>query len=164
MTTPVRLRPAFGLLGWLLVTFAAAALGATASMNAPTFYMQLERPAWAPPSWLFGPVWSTLYLLMAIAAWVVWRARGFAGARVALTLFIVQLAANALWSWLFFAWRLGALAFAEVVLLLALLVATIVAFHRVRTFAAVLLYPYVAWTAFATALTFAIWRANPTLL
>jgi tryptophan-rich sensory protein len=101
---------------------------------------------------------------MAVAAWLVWRRRGFAGARAALVLFIAQLVANALWSWLFFAWQRGALAFADVSLLWCLLVANVVAFHRVAFLAAVLLYPYLAWTTFAVALTYTVWRLNPGLL
>jgi translocator protein len=101
---------------------------------------------------------------MAAAAWLVWRDRGFAGVRTALVLFIAQLAANALWSWLFFAWHQGALAFAEVVALWCLIVATIISFQRVSILAAVLLYPYLVWTTFASALTFTIWRLNPAVL
>src|SRR5690242_17452120 len=97
------LHPILGLVAWMLVTFAAAALGAFASADAGVFYAELARPSRAPPAAVFGPVWSVLYALMAVAAWRVWRNRGFVGARVALVLFIVQLAANALWSWLFFA-------------------------------------------------------------
>jgi tryptophan-rich sensory protein len=128
------------------------------------FYAELARPAWAPPAWLFGPVWSTLYALMAVAAWLVWRQRGFAAARTALALFVVQLAANALWSWLFFAWHRGALAFAEVLVLWCLIVATVVAFHRISLLAAALLYPYLAWSTFAAALTYSVWRLNPAAL
>ena len=101
---------------------------------------------------------------MAVAAWLVWRERGFAGARTALVLFIVQLAANSLWSWLFFAWHQGQLAFAEVLALLCLIVATIVSFQRISLFAAALLYPYLVWCLFASALTFAVWRLNPEVL
>ena len=97
-------------------------------------------------------------------AWLVWRKRGWSVARTALVLFIVQLCANALWSWLFFAWQRGALAFAEVLLLLGLVVATVVAFRRISPLAAALLYPYLAWVAFASALTFAVWRLNPAVL
>jgi benzodiazapine receptor len=155
---------ALGLLGFALLTFAAAALGAWASATAGTFYTGLARPSWAPPAWIFGPVWSTLYALMALSAWWVWRERGIAGARTALVLYVVQLAANALWSWLFFAWRQGALAFVEVLVLWCLILATIVAFHRISSFAAALLYPYFAWTTLASALTFAVWKLNPQLL
>jgi tryptophan-rich sensory protein len=157
-------RLALGLFGWALLTFATAGVGAVASMDAGTFYATLTRPPWAPPAWLFGPVWSALYALMAISAWLVWRHRGFAGARAALVLYIVQLAANALWSWLFFAWHRGGLAFAEVLVLWCLIVATIVAFRRVSALAGALLYPYLAWTTFASALTFAVWRLNPGVL
>ncbi len=153
-----------GLVGWLLLTFAAAAIGAVASAQAPVFYALLERPSWAPPGWLFGPVWSTLYLLMAIAAWLVWRDKGLRGAAGALGLFVVQLVANALWSWLFFAWRQGAWAFIEVLVLWLLIALTAVAFRRHRPVAAVLLLPYLAWVTFAAALTFATWRMNPAIL
>ena len=157
-------RQALGLVGWVAITFAAAAIGAWGSADSSSFYAELARPSWAPPAWLFGPVWTTLYALMAVSAWLVWRVRGFAGARSALLLFIVQLAANALWSWLFFAWHRGALAFVEVLVLLGLIVATVVAFHRNSRLAAALLYPYLAWVTFASALTFAVWRLNPGLL
>src|SRR4051812_18507163 len=93
-----RTRSAAGLLGWLLLAFAAAAIGAVASIEAASFYAQLNKPAWAPPAGVFGPVWSVLYTLMGIAAWLVWRSAG--ASKVALALFIAQLAANALWSWL----------------------------------------------------------------
>ena len=157
-------KDALALAGWLLASFAAAAVGGVASANADGFYQQLAQPGWAPPPWLFGPVWSVLYVLMGIAAWLVWRERGFRGARGALILFGVQLAANALWTWLFFAWRRGALAFAEVLLLWVLVAATLVAFRRVRPLAGALLVPYLLWVSFAAALTFAVWRMNPALL
>lgn len=167
MNSPLPLsksRQAFGLLGWLLVAFAAAAVGGFASASAGEFYRELVRPSWAPPGWVFGPVWSVLYALMGIAAWLVWRARGFAGARSALVLFIAQLAANALWSWLFFVWRLGGVAFGEVLLLWALILATMVMFWRISKVAGALLFPYLAWVSFASALNFATWRLNPGLL
>ncbi|WP_420125921.1 TspO/MBR family protein [Longimicrobium sp.] len=157
-------RQGIGLAGWLLGSFAAAAVGGVASANAGDFYQQFVRPGWAPPPWLFGPVWSVLYLLMGIAAFLVWRERGWRGARAALTLFVVQLAANALWTWLFFAWRRGALAFGEILLLWVLIAATIVAFWRVKPLAGALLIPYLLWVSFATALTWAVWQMNPAVL
>jgi tryptophan-rich sensory protein len=161
-----------GLAGWLALTMLAAALGGVASIRATSFYLQLERPAWAPPPWLFGPVWTLLYVLMALAAWLVWRRGHEDGAPVArrtaarrgLGLYVAQLALNALWTWLFFTWRRGALAFAEVVLLAVAVALTIVAFRRVSGPAAALLLPYLAWVAFAAALTFAVWQRNPGLL
>ncbi len=151
-----------GLLGWLLAAFAAGAVGAVASVEAVSFYAQLSKPSWAPPAWVFGPVWSMLYALMGVAAWLVWRSPGSKG--VALGLFGAQLAANALWSWLFFAWHRGALAAAEVLVLLALIVAAVVAFWRTSRLASLLLVPYLFWVSFASALTWAVWRSNPGLL
>ncbi len=155
---------ALGLLGWFAVTFAAAALGAWASTSAASFYASLTLPAWAPPAGVFGPVWTLLYAMMAVAAWLVWRERGWRGARPALTLYLVQLAVNALWSWLFFGWKLGALAFADILVLIVLVCATIFGFLRIQRAAAVLLLPYLAWISFASALNFAVWRANPGVL
>jgi benzodiazapine receptor len=163
-TNPSTLAQAMGFLGCMAIVFVAAALGAAASIDAATFYAQLVRPSWAPPASAFGPVWSILYLSMGVAAWLVWRERGAPLRRAALGVFLVQLCANALWSWLFFAWRNGAGAFAEVLLLLALIVATIALFGRVRRPAAILLLPYVAWVCLASALTWSVWRNNPGLL
>jgi len=155
---------ATGLALWLLVTYATAAVGGLASANAGAFYRELMLPPWAPPPWLFAPVWTALYLLMAVAAWRVWMARGFAGARTALSLFVAQLVLNALWTWLFFAWRRGALACADIVLLWLLILATLLAFWRVRRSAALLLLPYLAWVSFATALSYAAWQLNRAVL
>lgn len=153
-----------GLIGWLVVSFAASAIGALASVQAKSFYGQLTQPAWAPPGWLFGPVWTLLFTLMAIAAWLVWRSGGFRANRVALSLFLLQLSLNALWSWLFFAWHRGALAFADIVLLWILIVATLVSFWRVRPIAGALLIPYLLWVSFAAALNYSVWQLNPQIL
>jgi len=160
----IRQKDILGLIGWLAVTFAASAVGAGASVGAKAFYDQLVQPAWAPPGWLFGPVWTVLFALMAIAAWLVWRSGGLRTNRVALALFIVQLALNALWSWLFFAWNLGALALVEVVFLWGLILATLVAFWCVRALAGVLLLPYLMWVGFAAVLNHALWQLNLELL
>ena len=157
-------RQALGLLGWLAVSFAAAAVGGYASADAGAFYGRLARPAWAPPGWVFAPVWTVLYALMGVAAWLVWGRHGLRAARLALTLFLVQLAANALWTWLFFAWRLGAAAFGEILLLWGLICWTAVAFWRARPMAGMLLIPYLAWVTFAAVLTHAIWQRNPVWL
>lgn len=152
------------LAGWLLLSCAAAGLGAVASIEAKTFYALLTRPSWAPPSWIFGPVWSVLYVLIGLAAWQVWRSSGFTANRTALVLFILQLAANALWSWLFFAWHQGAVAFAEILVLWMLIVATTLSFWRLNALAGALMLPYLAWVTFATALNLSVWRLNPGLL
>ena len=157
-------REAIGLVGWVALCFMVAAIGAVASVQAKTFYGQLVQPAWAPPPYLFGPVWSVLYLLMAVAAWLVWRQGGFAAQRMPLTLFVFQLAPNALWSWLFFAWQMGGLAFADILLLCLLIVVTIWQFARVSPLAAGLLTPYLAWVSFASALNLSLWQLNPQVL
>jgi tryptophan-rich sensory protein len=153
-----------GLVAWIAVTFVAAAIGGAASADAEHFYQQLGRPAWSPPASVFGPVWTILYALMAVAAWFVWREGGFKAARIPLVLFLVQLAVNVSWSWFFFAWQLGAASTAVIVILLALIVATLVTFWRVRPLAGALLIPYLAWVTFAMFLNFTVWRMNPELL
>lgn len=153
-----------GLIGWLLLSFAVAALGAFASVQAASFYRQLAQPPWAPPASVFGPVWSVLYALMGVAAWLVWREGGWRRQGGALGVFVLQLAVNALWSWLFFAWHQGALAFADIVLLWLLIVATLIGFWRVRPLAGVLVLPYLCWVSFAAALNFAVWQLNPGML
>ena len=161
---PSRVNPWLALVGWLALVAVAGALGALASADASRFYAALDRPPWAPPAGIFGPVWTALYLAMGISAWLIWRERSWARARHALGIFVVQLAANALWSWLFFAWKLGAWAFADIALLIALVVVTMVLFARIRRAAAWLLAPYLAWIAFAAALNFSVWQRNPALL
>lgn len=157
-------RPWLGLLGWAGVTFATAAIGSAASIRAADLYAQLALPDWAPPASVFGPAWTVLYVLMAVAAWLVWRRAGWRGARTALSLYLVQLVLNALWSWCFFAWRMGGLAFADIVLLWLLIVATVVGFWRVQPLAGALLLPYLGWVTFAAFLNHAAWRMNPQLL
>lgn len=155
-------RQALGLVGWLTAAFATGGIGAIASIDAASFYATLNTPPWAPPASVFGPVWSALYALMGIAAWLVWRT--CENTRQALAPFIAQLVVNALWSWLFFAWRLGALAFIDVLLLLVLIAATMRYFAKHSRLAAALLFPYILWVGFASALTWAVWRDNPNVL
>lgn len=164
LAAPPSRHPIAGLLGWLALSAAAAALGGIASADAGTFYGRLEQPPWAPPARLFGPVWTALYAAMAAAAWWVWREPPSAARRTALTLYVVQLVPNVLWSWLFFAWHQGGLAMADIALLWLLIVATIWAFWRVRPGAAALLLPYLAWVSFASALNLWLWQHNPALL
>lgn len=153
-----------GLVAWLIGSFIAAGIGGAASSQAGPFYTQLVRPEWAPPSSVFGPVWTVLYTLMGVAAWLVWRVAGFRAVKTALVLFLVQLALNSLWSWLFFAWHRGALAFADILLLWALIVATLIAFWRIRPLAGALLVPYLAWVSFASALNYSVWQLNSQIL
>ena len=147
-----------GLVGWVIVTFAAAGLG---SLFLPgEWYSQLAKPRWTPPNWLFGPVWSILYAFMAIAAWMVWKKAGFSGALLPLAFFLLQLILNAVWSWLFFGLQNPGLAFGEIIILWLAILLTLVAFWRETIIAGALLTPYFAWVSFAVILNLFIWRMN----
>ena len=124
------------------------------------WYADLAKPSWTPPGQVFGPVWSILYASMAVAAWLVWRQSGWAGARGPLALFAGQLGLNVAWSWLFFGLQSPGLACLDILLLLAAILATLIAFWRRSIAAGALLLPYFVWVGFATALNLAIWRMN----
>jgi tryptophan-rich sensory protein len=143
---------------WVLVCFLAPALG---SWSRPgEWYALLNKPAWNPPSWIFGPVWTLLYLCMGLAAWLVWRRGGLREQRTPLLLFFTQLALNALWTPLFFGLHQPGLALVNILFLWAAIIATIAAFRRVSGKAAALLLPYLAWVSFASFLNFTLWRLN----
>jgi benzodiazapine receptor len=163
MTLP-KPKQVIGFIAWLVICFVVAGLGSAASVQAGSFYIELVRPDWAPPPYIFGPVWTALYAIMSIAAWLVWRVNGFHSARTALALFLVQLVLNALWSWLFFAWHFGALAFADILVLWVLIVATLISFWRIRPLAGALLIPYLLWVSFASALNYSVWQLNVQIL
>jgi tryptophan-rich sensory protein len=152
------MKSAASLLGWIALTFCAALTGIF--VQPADYYATLAKPSWAPPGWLFGPVWTLLYLMMAVAAWLVWREGGWRRQRGPLTLYLVQLALNALWTPLFFGLRNPGLALLEIVLLGAAIVLTGRAFRPVSRLASWLLVPYLVWVVFAAALNFAIWRLN----
>ena len=150
---------------WLLAATAlTAAIGAFASIDAKDFYQSLHQPPWAPPPTVFGPVWSVLYLMMCVAAWLVVRRIGTQASRSAMALYGAQLVCNALWTWLFFHWHSGLWAFVEVLMLLGSVALTARSFWRVRPLAGWLMLPYLAWVGFASGLTFAMWRLNPGVL
>ena len=151
-------RSVLALVGWLALTFAAAAMGGF--FRPGEWFAALSKPSWNPPGWIFAPVWTALYTIMAVAAWLVWRRGGFTGQRVALSLFLLQLFFNALWSPLFFGLHQPALAFADIVLLWLALLGTIMAFWKARPLAGALLLPYLAWVTFASVLNFVIWQLN----
>ncbi len=159
-----KLKQTLGFIAWIVVSFTASSIGALASIQAKSFYSQLTQPNWAPPPEVFGPVWTGLYALMGISAWLVWRSVGFRHAQRAFMFFILQLVLNSLWSWLFFAWHLGALAFVEVIILWLSILATLIYFWRVRPLAGLLLIPYLLWVGFAAALNYSLWQLNPQLL
>ncbi len=153
--------PWIGLLVLIVICFAASGLGGAVTYpQIKNWYAALAKPTWNPPDWIFGPAWSVLYLSMAVAAWLVWRQGGLAGARWPLSLFGFQLLLNMVWSWLFFGLHSPGIAFVDVVLLWVAISATTIAFWR-RSFVAGLLFlPYLAWVSFAAVLNFWIWRLN----
>lgn len=147
-----------GLIGWVLLCFLAPVLGASSMPDA--WYASLNKPSWNPPGWVFGPVWTLLYTMMAVAAWLVWKRGGFSLQRVPLSLFLLQLALNAAWTPLFFGAHRPDLALVDIVLLWLAILATIWAFRRVHHGAAWLLIPYLAWVSFAAFLNLTLWRMN----
>lgn len=147
-----------GLAGWVALCFTAPALGAFSLPDA--WYTSLRKPSWNPPGWVFGPVWTVLYAMMAVAAWLVWRRGGLRAQRRPLSLFLAQLVLNAAWTPLFFGWHRAGLAFVDIVLLWVAIGATVPAFRRVHRGAAWLLAPYLAWVTFAAVLNFTLWRLN----
>ena len=146
------------LVGWIALTFSAALTGVFVSTGG--WYAGLAKPAWNPPGWLFGPVWTLLYCMMAVAAWLVWRRGGWRERRRPLGLYLVQWGLNALWTPLFFGLRLPGIAFAEIIVLVLAVLATLISFWNVRRLAGLLMVPYALWVAFAAALNYTIWRLN----
>ncbi len=124
------------------------------------WHASLVKPSWNPPNTVFAPVWSTLYILMGIAAWLVWRKVGFSGARTVLGLFIAQLVLNSLWSYLFFGLHEPGIAFVEIVILWLVILVVTIGFWRVSVPAGALLLPYLCWVGFASLLNLQLWRLN----
>jgi benzodiazapine receptor len=146
---------------FLLGCFSVAGLGSLATMpEIPTWYATLRKPAWTPPNWLFGPVWTALYAAMAIAAWIIWRRAGWEESNGALWLFIIQLALNLAWSFIFFKFHNPQWAFVEIVALWIAIAATMMKFAAISRVSAILLVPYLVWVTYAAALNFAVWRMN----
>ena len=158
---PGTLQQAIGLVAAIVICFAAAGLGGLVTTpQIPNWYADLAKPTWTPPDWIFGPVWSLLYLMMAVAAWLVWREAGFAGAKWPLALFAIQLALNSLWSVLFFGFQNPGAAAIEIVILWTAILATLVAFWNRSMLAGGLLLPYLTWVSYAAVLNVAIWQMN----
>ncbi len=150
-----------GLVAFLVVCFAAAGIGgAVTTPKISTWYATLAKPSWNPPNWIFGPVWTTLYICMAVAAWLVWRQEGFTGAKFPLILFAVQLVLNVLWSCIFFGLEKPGFAFVEVLVLWTAIAATTILFWQRSMVAGTLFVPYLAWVSFASILNFMIWKLN----
>src|SRR5450759_1009411 len=151
----------FGFLA-IVVVAATSVVGQFATYpNLAPWYAGLVKPSFNPPNWVFGPVWTTLYLLMALAVWRILRLpRASADRRWALSLFFAQLALNAAWSWMFFAARNPLLGLINIVPQILVIIATIVAFYRIERMEGWCLMPLAAWVCFATVLHFAIWKLN----
>jgi tryptophan-rich sensory protein len=157
-------RDLFGLIGFVVLCLLVSAIGgAVTATSVGTWYQALTKPPFNPPDWIFAPVWITLYVLMAVAAWRVWRGERFLVKRQALLVFFVQLGLNLAWSFIFFgAQRIG-LALMEIVVLLAAIVVNAVLFWRIERLAGALLVPYVLWVSYATVLNASLWALNPSL-
>ncbi|MFA5249606.1 MAG: TspO/MBR family protein [Candidatus Paceibacterota bacterium] len=139
-------------------------LGAFPALGAvTTWYPDLAKPFFNPPNWLFAPVWTILYLLIALSGWMIWKEREGKERAVdlALTVYSIQLVLNAVWSYLFFGSRLLGLAFGEIVILWLAIAANIYFFKRISKRAAYLLVPYILWVSFAALLNFSVWQLNP---
>ena len=150
-----------GLAGFILVCFGVAWIGSSATTpQIDGWYRRIDKPDWNPPNWIFGPVWSTLYLMMAVSAWLVWKRLGWSEGRAPLAWFSVQLALNCAWSFSFFAMQSPAAGLVNIVALWAAILGSIVSFARVHRLASALLVPYFLWVSFAAVLNFAIWRLN----
>jgi translocator protein len=147
----------WGLVPFGLAVAAAALIGGLGVAGTAGEYQSLDRPAWAPPSWLFGPVWTLLYAMIAVAGWLVWRRAGWTRA---LTVYAVQLVLNAVWTPIFFGFGRYGLALLDIAVLWLLIGATVLLFRPVSRAAAWLLVPYWVWVTYATALNAAIWHAN----
>ncbi|MBT6724427.1 MAG: tryptophan-rich sensory protein [Planctomycetaceae bacterium] len=161
MQSDSNLKPATGLFISFLVCFSAAAIGSlTTTPQIPNWYADLAKPIWTPPNWLFGPVWTILFSLMAIAAWLVWRKHGMKNARSAFGWFGIQLVLNSLWSVLFFGWNNPGAAAAEILLLWLTILLTMVTFSKKSKAAGLLLVPYFLWVSFAMVLNISIWQMN----
>jgi tryptophan-rich sensory protein len=144
-----------------LATFAVAGLGGWAtSASVGTWYQTISKPSWTPPDWIFGPVWTALYALMALAAFLVWRTGDWPTIPLPLCLYAVQLALNLAWSLIFFGLRSPGLAAIEIIVLWVAIGATLMSFWRRSRLAGLMLAPYWAWVTFAAVLNIAIWRLN----
>lgn len=154
-------RQIVGLAGFLMATFSAAAIGGWAtSSSVGTWYQELAKPSWHPPDWIFGPVWTVLYVMMAVAAWLVWRSAGLWDARWPLLWFALQLVLNALWSILFFGFRSPGIALVEICLLWAAIAITSFQFAKRSSWAGWMMVPYLGWTTFAAFLNGTLWSMN----
>ena len=153
---------ASGLFVSIVICFLAASIGglATSSSVGSDWFIELTKPSWNPPNWIFGPVWSVLYLMMAVAAWLVWKQSGFTESKIALAWFVFHLLLNIFWSVVFFGLQQTGWAALEILILWISIAISIVLFYRHSKLAAVLLVPYFLWVTFAAVLNITIWSLN----
>ncbi|MFM2171668.1 MAG: hypothetical protein RI957_1897 [Verrucomicrobiota bacterium] len=155
-----RFASVFSLLGFAVATFFAAFVGARASMSSTEMYATMIKPAWSPPGWLFGPVWSVLYGLMAVAVWRVWRVWRLAGLRGAVIVYLIHLIFQALWSWLFFGLGRADWAMVDIVILWLMILWLVFSFRRVEKLSCLMMVPYLLWVTFAAVLNGTLWILN----
>lgn len=148
----------FGLIIWIIICFVPAVIGS--QFGPGDWYQSLAKPNWNPPNWIFGPVWTLLYLFMGISVWIIWKDYGLRTAAIPIGFFIAQLILNALWSWFFFGLENVGLAFIDIIALWTLILITMIMFWKLNTWSGVLLVPYIAWVSFATVLNYNIWQLN----
>lgn len=150
-----------GLIVFLILCLGVGALGGMATTpEIAGWYSTLNKPTWNPPPSIFGPVWTTLYLMMALSAWLIWRKGGLQKNRIPLAAFAVQLILNLAWSWIFFSMHQIGGAFVEITVLWSSILLTGILFHKNSKLASVLLLPYLCWVSFATYLNFTLWQLN----
>ncbi|WP_372370063.1 TspO/MBR family protein [Candidatus Uabimicrobium sp. HlEnr_7] len=150
-----------GLVVAIYVCFTAAFIGSVVTrVSVKTWYQTLKKPAWNPPDWIFAPVWSTLFLLMAISIWLIWLKREEHKIEKQITLFSIQLITNILWSTLFFGMQNPDLAFVGIIVLIIAIIATMVAFLEINKTAGYLMIPYILWVIFAAFLNVTICWLN----
>jgi len=156
--TKYRFSNVIALAFWILLTFAVAAFAS--QFQPDTWYTTIAKPSWTPPGWIFGPVWSLLYLSMSISVWFIWNQRKTLNVNIPLLLYIIQLILNGLWSYIFFNQHQIGIALIDIVILVFLISIITVRFWQISKTAGILFIPYLVWVSFATVLNFEIWRIN----
>lgn len=147
-----------GFVVWILICFLPAIIGS--QFGPGDWYQTLAKPEWNPPNWIFGPVWTLLYILMGISVWIIWKNYGLKTAAIPIGFFVAQLVLNSLWSWFFFGLENVGLAFVDIIALWTFILITLIMFWKLNTWSGVLLIPYLAWVSFATVLNYNIWQMN----
>ena len=146
----------------ILINLLAGFIGSIfTNRQIPTWFATLKKPSFSPPNWLFGPVWTALFILMGVSLFLIWRkGLNYPSVKIALIIFGIQLLLNILWSFLFFAQRAPLAGFIEIIILWVLILMTILTFYPISKTAAILLLPYILWVSFASILNFSLWRLN----